>query len=79
MLQKNLEAGRQADNERRRKMGAFQNGTAVCDAGKLKYSCNEQSMCGVGLGCIASSAWPYVKSCQWLRNSTMPCKEDAEC
>jgi hypothetical protein len=63
IIVKNLEAGREADNERRCKSGWIKNGTTVCDAGKLAFSCNEASMCDVGLGCIASSKFPYVKSC----------------
>ena len=82
ILAKNLEAGRKADNERRCKSGVTvetASRATICEAGNYTSSCNDQSMCGVGLGCIADLKFPYAQKCKWLRNETNSCKSDYEC
>lgn len=41
MIFKNLEAGRVSENERRCVSGIMKNGTSVCDAGEVNFSCND--------------------------------------
>jgi len=82
ILAKNLEAGRKADNERRCKSGVTvetSSRATICEAGNSTSSCNDQSMCGVGLGCIADLKFPFSQKCQYLRNESMSCKSDHEC